>query len=227
MYDVNQLKQELEKGTKGDFYSFTVEQQVDSTNRVVQDWAKQGHQSGRVCLALSQTCGRGRLGRSFYSPEGTGIYFSILLRPHSLEGGTLVTTAAAVAMAKAMEQVGKCPMIKWVNDILVDNRKVCGILAQGGIEGTAFGANYVVLGVGVNLTQPTEGFPTELKEVAGGLFDQIPALSPVAALLTAFFNEFLGYYKQLEQKEFWEDYHRRNWLLGKTVTAACVQFTQE
>ena len=109
-----------------------VEKTLDSTNAAVRRLAEQGAPEGTVVLAGSQTQGRGRYGRTFYSPEDTGVYLSLLLRPAGDPQQTvLLTAAAAAAMCQAMEALGvENPGIKWVNDIFLSGRKVCGILCE-------------------------------------------------------------------------------------------------
>lgn len=214
-----QLQQELKTEKLPAFYSFSFVPQIDSTNRVAMEWGKQREQEGKVCLAMSQTAGQGRMGKTFYSPKGSGLYFSLLLTPDSPQGGLLITAAAGVAMAKAVEKTGAHASIKWVNDIMVNNRKVCGILAKGGVEQTR---SFVVLGVGVNLCPPEGGFPEELAGVAGSVFSALPSPKIAANLLACFFNEFYEYYQRLDAKEYGDEYRNRNWLLGKTVTAGAV-----
>ena len=112
-------------------YSIEVRDVVSSTNAIMKESAKQGEEEFKVLIASSQTDGRGRMGRSFYSPDGTGIYMSVLLRPKKEINSIRTTTNAAVAVAKALENVsGKNTGIKWVNDIYLDGRKVCGILTE-------------------------------------------------------------------------------------------------
>ena len=132
---------------------------MDSTNTLVKHLAEQGGREGMVVIAQHQTAGKGRLGRSFYSPKGTGLYLSILLRPKfSAQEALSITTAAAVAVAEAVDQVtgkeGGEAKIKWVNDVYYRYRKVCGILTEASIDFETGGLHYAVLGIGVNLTPP-------------------------------------------------------------------------
>ncbi len=217
-----QFQKELKSEHLPFFYSFSFVPQIDSTNRVAMEWGKQGEQEGRVCLALSQSAGQGRMGRTFYSPRGSGLYFSLLLRPQSPQAGLLITAAAGVAMAKAVEKTGVKASIKWVNDIMVNNRKVCGILAKGGAEKEK---TYAVLGVGINLCPPKEGFPEELQGVAGSVFPALPSPRIATNLLGCFLKEFYAYYQKLDAKMYWQDYAQRNWLLTKTVTAGEITGT--
>lgn len=128
---------------------------VDSTSLRLKEAARAGLIAPPcLLLASGQTAGRGRLGRAFVSPPGTGLYMSMLLTPPDGNAGR-VTVTAAVAVCRAIEETtGLRPKIKWVNDLFLRGKKVCGILAEG------VGSN-VVVGVGVNLLSPPGGFPPE------------------------------------------------------------------
>ena len=140
--------------------------EIDSTNRYLKELAATGAPEGTVVIANKQSAGRGRLGRSFFSPEEKGIYMSILLRPEiELERAVLITSMAAVAVARAVERVSTIPaQIKWVNDIFINRKKVCGILTEAGINTEKGSLDYAVLGIGVNVGSME--FPAELKEIA-------------------------------------------------------------
>ena len=139
---------------------------IDSTNAKARLLAATGERRTALILARAQTAGRGRMGRSFYSPDGTGLYATLLYHPDrpisELFG---LTCAAAWASTQAIEQLtGRIVQIKWVNDLYLDGRKVCGILCEsfGTPHGTA-----VAIGIGINLT--TQSFPDELDKIAGSL----------------------------------------------------------
>ena len=137
---------------------------LESTNKTLMDMAKDGAPAGTAVWAHVQTGGRGRLGRSFSSPEG-GIYVSILLPlAADSEAAIKVTAMAGVAVMRTINQVchKKCG-IKWVNDIIYEDKKVCGILAQG-YDGKA------VVGIGVNYRTDLEKLPEDVREVASGLY---------------------------------------------------------
>ena len=118
-----------------------------------------------------QTGGRGRLGRSFASPEGKGIYYSVLLRPDLPPAEAVNLTAyVAVAVCNGIEEAtGVRPQIKWTNDIVMNGRKVCGILTEMAIEGETAALQYIVTGIGVNVNQTAEDWPEELKAIAGSI----------------------------------------------------------
>ena len=126
----------VEKYLKTQSLSIRVVDEVDSTNSVLKRMAAEGAPQGSVLIAERQSAGRGRMGRSFYSPPGTGLYMSLLLRPcMEAQRATLVTTSAAVAVAEAIERLaGEAAQIKWVNDVLFHGRKVCGILTEAGMD---------------------------------------------------------------------------------------------
>lgn len=195
--------------------------QTDSTNRVLQDLAAQGAPEGTVALAWSQTAGRGRRGRRFYSPPGTGLYCSLLLRPGGLApaDATLLTCAAAVAVSLSIEEVsGRQTGIKWVNDVWLTGKKVCGILVEGAFAAQGQGLEYAVLGIGVNLIPPPGGFPPELEGVAGAVFTPERVTDEKRGRLAAgIVNRFLDFYHQLPQRDFLEDYRQRSFLLGQPV----------
>ncbi|MDR0928526.1 MAG: biotin--[acetyl-CoA-carboxylase] ligase [Oscillospiraceae bacterium] len=137
---------------------------VDSTNRQARLWARDGAPHGAVLIADSQTAGRGRRGRQWLSPPGTGLWLSIVLRPEwPPERLPLLTFAIALAGLDAIEAAtGLCGAAKWPNDLLVSGRKVAGILLEK--EGDA-----VVAGIGINARQRPCDFPPELAESAASL----------------------------------------------------------
>jgi BirA family biotin operon repressor/biotin-[acetyl-CoA-carboxylase] ligase len=145
---------------------------VDSTNTVCLKRASGGDRRTYAAVAGGQTRGRGRRGRSFFSPDGTGLYMSILLRPSGLSADEAVkfTTIAAVAVSEAIEAVAcKTASIKWVNDIYVSGRKACGILTEASFNPEDGTLDYAVVGIGINVYEPQGGFPEEIKDRAGAL----------------------------------------------------------
>lgn len=190
---------------------------VPSTNTALRQAAEQGMEEGEVLVALHQSAGRGSAGRSFYSPESTGLYFSILLRPElaPIHAGYL-TMAAAVAVARALTGAG-CPdvKIKWVNDLYKNGRKIAGILTEASFDTASGRFRYAVVGVGINLTAPAGGFPEELRTIAGAAFD-VPVDRD--ALLIDILKEFFALYRALPDHSFMEEYLSRSCLVGKQVT---------
>lgn len=143
---------------------------IDSTNTYLKKQAALGAPHGTAAIADCQTLGRGRLGRSFQSPSGCGIYLSVLLRPNCPPQDLMhLTCAAAEAMCDAVETTtGLRPGIKWTNDLVVGNRKIAGILTENGLNAQGL-VDYAIIGTGINCCQQPEDFPPELRSTAGSL----------------------------------------------------------
>lgn len=163
--------------------------------------------SGSVLIAGRQSAGRGRMRRAFASPEG-GLYMSVLFRDISAADALQFTPRAAVAVSLAIERSsGRRAYIKWVNDVLLDGLKVCGILAEAV---TRRGLD-MVLGIGVNVAEPDGGFPEALRGVAGAVFEdpiEFAREKLAAGILNALFDESLDVYTE---------YVRRSAVLGRDI----------
>ena len=191
---------------------------VSSTNRVLRDLAADGAPEGCVILAGEQTAGRGRRGRSFFSPPDTGLYLSVLLRPREDWGQkpTALTTMAAVAACEAIEAVsGRAASIKWVNDVYLDGKKVCGILTEAAIGLEAGALDYAVVGVGINVSPPRDGFPDDLTPIAGTVFPA-PVSDGKNRLAAEFLNRFLACYRKPDN--YAARYRARCRFLGRPIT---------
>lgn len=197
-----------------------VRREVPSTNAVLREKAAAGAPDGHTVISLSQTAGRGRLGRTFYSPEGTGIYMSILLRPENMlpDQAVKFTTMAAVAACEAIEGLSKEKVqIKWVNDIFIKDKKVSGILTEGvfGLESGEI--DYVVLGIGFNIYKPDNGFPKELISIAGSIFDKRQQ-DGKNKLCAGFLNHFMSYYRAENDADYISRYRERSLVIGKEIS---------
>ena len=188
---------------------------VDSTNTELKKRALDGGVHGLTLLAEEQTGGKGRLGRSFYSPPGTGIYMSILLRPEVTGAdAVLITTAASVAVCRGIRNVlGIDTQIKWVNDIYYEDKKICGILTEAISDFELGRIDSVVVGIGINYQ--TDDFPDELQARAGciGRGSGIPRNWLVASILEGVWN----IYENLTGREFMEEYRGRSNVIGKEI----------
>ena len=189
---------------------------TDSTNRVLKELARAGAPAGTLVLAHRQTAGRGRLGKAFHSPAG-GLYLSLLLRPgNRVVKPQSITAAAAVAVCDALEKSGvRDPKIKWVNDIYVQGRKVCGILAESALNPDG-SAQWIVLGVGLNLTTPAEGWPRELRHIAGSLFDNADPVRDTA-LAERLIIALWSLCNAPEQPEILARYRAKNLVPGRKI----------
>ena len=172
--------------------------EVTSTNTVLKEAAaaaiaKEQPIIPTVLLARRQSGGRGRMGRSFHSPDGTGLYMSVLLTPDVRPcDAALLTTATAVACAEATDAICKNGTvgIKWVNDLYLHDRKFCGILAEAALTPTADAFAWAVIGIGINLLPPTGGFPAEIADTACALLDA-DSIADTDALLSGLCADIL------------------------------------
>ena len=163
---------------------------IDSTSDHLRSLARQGAPHGTAVIAAHQTNGHGRMGRSFHSPEGKGIYLSILLRPNCAALDLMhLTCAVAVAMCDAVEAAASLrPGIKWTNDLVYGKRKLGGILTELMFrpDGTVDGA---IIGIGINCLQKPEDFPPEIRDIATSLAmvtgREVPPAPMAAAMLEA------------------------------------------
>ena len=192
---------------------------ITSTNTVLKTLAAEGAPAGLALIAGEQTAGRGRMGRSFYSPADSGLYLSLLLRPNmSAVEAARLTACAAVAAAETIEELsGRPAQIKWVNDIFVDGRKVCGILTEASVDCENGMMHYVIIGLGVNTRVPTGDFPEELKGIAGAAFDadSIPELR--CRLAAGILDRLATYTQNPGAPLVFEGYRSRSLVLGKQI----------
>ncbi|MGN1058947.1 MAG: biotin--[acetyl-CoA-carboxylase] ligase [Clostridia bacterium] len=192
---------------------------LTSTNDRCRELAAGGAPEGTVVLAESQTAGRGRMGRRFYSPSGDGLYMSILLRPaERLKDLGLLTACAAVAVREAIRTVtGVAVDIKWVNDLYYHNKKLCGILAEGQFDSAGAPA-YMILGIGVNLRPPAAGYAAEIRGKTVSLAEMAPGTATDRLILcAAVLRQLAGLYQALPDRGFLQIYRDASCVLGKTV----------
>lgn len=210
----------ISKFLRGKAKKFNIEviKSISSTNSYLKDLASRGAEEGTVIVAEEQTEGRGRMGRSFFSPSNTGIYISVLLRPKmTASDALLITTAAAVSVAEAIEAVSdKKSEIKWVNDVYIQGKKVCGILTEASFSMENIGLEYVIVGIGVNVFHPVGDFPSEIKDIATPIFHS--QQKDIRNNLTAeILNGLMNYYYDFHKKEFVEKYKLRSCVVGKNI----------
>ncbi len=209
-----------------DLFDLEIFPEITSTNTYLKEKAALAQRSGdpdslrtwHTVIASAQTAGRGRLGRTFASPAGTGLYMSVLLRPETGAGtAARITTAAAVAACTAIEScTEEHPRIKWVNDVFVRGKKACGILTEASVRPETGRLDWAVMGIGFNVYEPSGGFPAELREIAGAIAEEKrPDLrSRIAA---AFLRAFYRLCSDLENADYAEEYKRRCFLIGREI----------
>jgi len=203
-------------GEKADRFRITLLSSVDSTNTLLKEKGHQGAPAGTVLSAEYQSAGRGRLGRSFFSPPGHGLYFSLLVRPAiAMERLPFLTTAAAVAAARGIEaSTGLSPKIKWVNDLFLRERKICGILCEA-VPTPDGRVDFAVIGIGLNVFTPPEGFG-ELEGIAGALFNE-PMPGVRSLLLGSILAALSETLPEEAHEEVAEEYKARSLVIGREV----------
>lgn len=211
LFSAEKIKKQLNNSI--DVFTF---KSVDSTNLVAKKYAAD-NKNDALFIANHQTNGRGRMGRTFVSPENSGIYMSLLLHPKiDFEDYTLITTAAAVSVAKAVDRFSLVPTkIKWVNDIFLNGKKVCGILTEGGFKSS--NEAYAILGIGINLYEPKNGFEDEIRQIAGGIFEKACNEQTKAQIVADVINNFYEFYENLPNKQFLKEYREKDMLFGKKI----------
>lgn len=200
-------------------YSVRVYQEISSTNDVLKKMAVSEHaQQGTTIVSDYQTGGKGRLGRSFFSPKGSGLYLSMLLRPEGTVIDNLMLTAqSAVAVYRAVKKVAGIELsIKWVNDLYYNGRKICGILSEGQASMESGKMEYIVVGIGVNVYEPDNGFPDDIKEKAGSIFGKKSEDNQINRneLAAEIINEF---YKLANERGLAREYIEKNMVPGHDI----------
>lgn len=192
--------QELRTGWAGQHFFY--QENTDSTNADAIALAEQGAPHGTVAAADSQKAGRGRRGRSWQSPAGVAVYFTILLRPEfSPDKASMLTLVMALGVAEAVEEVtGLTAEIKWPNDIVLHGKKVCGILTEMSVKPGTGAIEYVVVGVGVNVNQMERGaFSPEIRECATSLGLEGGCVYSRKELLKKILERFEEHYETFEK----------------------------
>lgn len=189
---------------------------IGSTNDYLKEKAQIGFPEWHTVLAETQTAGKGRRGRSFCSPRGSGLYMSVILRPNP-EIVNLITACAAIAVTRAVAELsGKKPLIKWVNDVFLDGKKICGILTEASFSMENFGVDYAVLGIGINVYSPANGFPPEISDICGSIFNENDGYkrNKLCALIL---NNFYALYTGTDKSKIAKIYREYNFVIGKRI----------
>ena len=192
---------------------------LESTNKTAKELTFKDASHGTVIISEEQTAGRGRLGRSFYSPKNSGIYMSIILKPNlTIADSVLITTAASVAVCRAIEKTtGIEAKIKWINDIVLNNKKVCGILTEASTDFESGTIENIILGIGINFNTACEDFPDEIQNTAASLFSKENSKISRNVLCAAIINEVLSMSDNLKGHKFINEYKKRSIVLDKDI----------
>lgn len=201
--------------------NITVLDETDSTNIAAKELASSGAPHGTVVVAERQTSGRGRLGRSFVSPPEKGLYMSVVIRPKlGMDCVPLITSTVAVAAALAVEKLcGHEVQIKWVNDLYMNGKKICGILTEASLDLETKNLDYAVVGIGINVRSVKEDFDEELSLRATSVEDEAGVVLDRNTLCAEVLNNLEVWLEKIEDRSYIIEYRRREYLTGKRITA--------
>ncbi len=196
------------------FYYDTIDSTNNEAKRFYEKHKIDGIDTPTLFVADHQSKGKGRLGRSFYSPSHTGLYMSLMIKADSgVENAVCLTTATAVCVTDALEKLCDIkPKIKWVNDIYVDDKKVCGILCEALTNPDTQKIDAVIIGIGINIE--TKDFPKEIQNIATSVGQAINR-NELCAKIT---DNIINMTKTIEDRKFIETYKQHSLVLGKEIT---------
>jgi len=190
--------------------------EIDSTNRLAKELAGNGAPTGTVITADIQTAGRGRLGKSFHSPQG-GLYFSLIVRPDlPISSMMSVTACTASAIHQALKKSGIDTRIKWVNDLFLNSKKICGILSEGSFNAELLKMDYLVIGIGINL-HPDPHLPEELRDIVTDLQTETGKNINKCQLLAEILTYLDLYLNGLSERSYLQIYEENSCTLGHRV----------
>ncbi|MGL5544513.1 MAG: biotin--[acetyl-CoA-carboxylase] ligase [Cetobacterium sp.] len=195
-----------------------IKNSLDSTNNYGKTLLMENPSHGTTIIANEQTNGRGRKGRYFFSPKDTGIYMSIILKPEliSLENPLKVTIATAVALTKSIDELcKKNTLIKWVNDIYIDGKKIAGILTEATTDFESGTIQNIIIGIGINFN--TSIFPEELLPIARSIFSKEDYSVNRNELIAHIINEIMDIIGDLNNENIIKKYREKSFLIGRDI----------
>lgn len=209
---ISEIKSHLNNNVKILIYDV-----LESSNETAKELANGGGTEFTTVIAKSQTRGKGRLGRSFISKSENGLYMSVIFRPEaSPDKCTSITALASVAVLEAIKDTTDLiPSIKWVNDIYINDKKVCGILTEASFDNDKL--SYVIVGIGVNISKPENGFDAEIENIATSIFEGDAPDGYKELLCARVIDNLIYYYSRMNDNEHMEAYKSHSNIIGKEV----------
>lgn len=203
--NLKELKESLKTDSIGKKIYFF--RQINSTNEIAKNFANNGEEEGTIIIAETQTHGKGRLNRNWSSPIG-GLYLSIILKPKLLPNYvSKLNLLTAIAVAKTINQFGLSPKIKWPNDVLINRKKICGILTE--ISTKENKIKYIIVGIGINVNIDINLLPRELQKTSTSVKNELGLEISIADLIIKLLNEFEKLYDIFKKGDF--IYIRKEW----------------
>lgn len=192
---------------------------ITSTNDYAKELAKQNAPEYTLVIANTQTNGKGRMGRVFTSPAGTGIYMSIILKPKTnIETSQLITSCIAVTISRTIDTLCNCnSKIKWVNDIFLNDKKISGTLTEGALDFETNSFKYAIVGIGINVRSVNGIFDSELSNIATSIEDETNLQISRSRLIAEIMNNIYTEMQHIQDRSFLNEYIERSWIIGKEV----------
>lgn len=192
---------------------------ISSTNDCAKQLAKEGVPEYTLVIADTQTNGKGRMGRTFISPSGTGVYMSVVLYPKTtLKTSQLITSCVAVGISKAIDNLCHSnSKIKWVNDIFLNDKKISGTLTEGAIDFETNSFKYAIVGTGINVRSTKNIFDDNLLEIATSIEDVTGLQISRSRLIAEVLNNMYIELNHIEKKSFIKEYVKRSLIIGKEI----------
>lgn len=192
-------------------------EEIPSSNVKAKELALNGEKEFTVVIAKRQTQGKGRLGRKFISDSENGLYMSIIFKPDLSPANCVdITVLTAVAVLEAIKETSQAfPKIKWINDIYINDRKVCGILAESTCENNKL--TNVIVGVGINITPPKNGFDKEIQDIATSIFEKTTPENYKEMLCAKIIDNIIYHYNNMNKKAYMATYKEYSNIIGKEV----------
>lgn len=215
--DINKITAgAIKKGLRSE-WSYEILPETDSTNNYAKELAISGKRNRTVVITEKQNGGKGRLGRPFYSPEGNGLYMSVLCRPEiNVDCAPLITSFTAVAVSKAIEKLsGQDVNIKWVNDVYMNGKKICGILTEAGFDFEGGTVDYAVIGIGINVLGTD--FPEELINIATSIEKETGLKISRNDLAAEVLNNLENMSCEIKNKKYLDTYRKKSNVIGKRI----------
>ncbi|MCR2032801.1 biotin--[acetyl-CoA-carboxylase] ligase [Anaerofustis stercorihominis] len=216
-------RKEIEKGLNTKFIGNIIEivEETDSTINYLKNLKEEEKTEGRVIIANSQTSGKGRRGRPFFSPKDSSMYLSLLLKPKlPIEEVNIITIICGLSVVEALKNAAGIDCdIKWVNDIYKDGLKLCGILTEGIISFESGSMENVVLGVGININRPeNEEVPEEFKDIIGFVQDFTGKALNRNKIISEFLNVFESKYLNFDKNSLYKEYKEKMLYINEDIT---------
>ncbi len=225
-YKILSIDKILSHLNKPDLFKIEILDRVNSTNTYLKSKSHNNEKTIQVAIADEQTGGVGRMSRNFVSNKGKGIYMSFLFKPSfSLETSKKITACVSVGVARAIDKLCKTSVkIKWVNDIYLNDKKICGILTTGTTNLELGTLDYMIVGIGINLY--SQAFLGELSKKATDIFDETNVIVDRSLLISEVLNEVVNLLDTIETNAFITEYRARSNIIGKKVELSMFDHTE-